>query len=82
MNAIASPKRFGMVSYHPAIPTAGATDPAREERGEGGGTGTGGQELGNQMENRLKQIKNSTHKIDLKLATKPDTPHNITGTFY
>ena len=42
MNAIANPIRFGMVSYHPAIPTAGTTDPSRVE-GEGG---RGGQEQG------------------------------------
>ena len=36
MNAITSPVEFGMVSYHPVIPTDGATNPAREE---GGGRG-------------------------------------------
>ena len=35
MSIISSPKRFGIVSYHPVIPTAGTTDPSRVE-GEGG----------------------------------------------
>ena len=44
MSIISSPKRFGIVSYHPVIPTAGTTDPSRVGGREGGGVGTGGQE--------------------------------------
>ena len=65
MNAITSPVRFGMVSYHPAIPTAGTTDPAREERGGGRGDRNRGTRAGKPTEKQIKTNQKSNSQKDL-----------------